>query len=49
VILELISRKKATYSDNNRLARSFLEAHKEKTVAKLFDNEIAQKQFRASS
>ncbi|RCV09845.1 hypothetical protein SETIT_2G062400v2 [Setaria italica] len=40
VILELISRKKATYSDNNSLVRNFLEAHKEKRVAELFDNEI---------
>ncbi|CAN6209535.1 unnamed protein product [Urochloa humidicola] len=41
VILELICRKKATYSDNNILVRNFLEAHKEKRVAELFDNEIA--------
>jgi len=42
VILELISRKKATHSDNNSLVRNFLEAHKnEKGVAELFDNEIA--------
>jgi serine/threonine protein kinase len=42
VILELISRKKATYSDNNSLVRSFLEAHKkgEKATA-LFDKDIA--------
>jgi len=42
VILELISRKKATYSKDNSLARSFLDADKEKRVADLFDNEIAQ-------
>ncbi|CAL5066718.1 unnamed protein product [Urochloa decumbens] len=41
VILELISGKKATYSDNNSLVRTFLGAHKEKRVAELFDNEIA--------
>ncbi|CAL5066717.1 unnamed protein product [Urochloa decumbens] len=40
VILELLSRKKATYSDNNSLVRNFLEAHKERRVAELFDNEI---------
>jgi serine/threonine protein kinase len=40
VILELISRKKAT--DDNNLVSNFLEAQKEeKRVAKLFDNEIA--------
>lgn len=41
VILELICQKKAIYSDNNGLVRNFLEAHKEKRVAELFDNEIA--------
>ncbi|PUZ68740.1 hypothetical protein GQ55_2G052900 [Panicum hallii var. hallii] len=41
VILELISRKKASYSDNNSLVRNFFEAHKEKRVAELFDSEIA--------
>ncbi|CAL4991760.1 unnamed protein product [Urochloa decumbens] len=43
VILELISRKKATHSDNNSLVRSFLEAHKkEKKATEYFDNEIAK-------
>jgi serine/threonine protein kinase len=41
VILELVCRKKATYSDNNSLVRNFLEAHKVNRVAELFDNEIA--------
>jgi serine/threonine protein kinase len=41
VILELICREKASYSDNNSLVRNFLEAHKEKRVAELFDSEIA--------
>ncbi|CAN6203235.1 unnamed protein product [Urochloa humidicola] len=41
VILELICRKKATYSDNNSLVKNFLEAHKEKRVTELFDGEIA--------
>ncbi|KAJ1264615.1 hypothetical protein BS78_08G013100 [Paspalum vaginatum] len=42
VILELISRKRATHSENNSLVRTFLEAHKEeKRVIELFDNEIA--------
>jgi serine/threonine protein kinase len=42
MILELITRKKATYSDNNSLVRNFLEVHKEgKRVTELFDNEIA--------
>ncbi|KAF8760588.1 hypothetical protein HU200_010013 [Digitaria exilis] len=42
VILELISRRKATHSDDNALIRSFVEAHKDKTrVTELFDNEIA--------
>ncbi|KAF8732071.1 hypothetical protein HU200_016027 [Digitaria exilis] len=42
VILELISRKKATCSADNSLVRNFIEAYKEKRVAELFDNEIAQ-------
>lgn len=41
VILELITRKKVKYSDNNSLVRNFLEAHEEKRVAELFDSEIA--------
>jgi serine/threonine protein kinase len=41
VILELISRKKATYSENNSFINNFLEAHKHKRVTQLFDNEIA--------
>ena len=41
VILELISRKKATYSENNSFVNNFLEAQKENRVAELFDNEIA--------
>ncbi|KAF8760587.1 hypothetical protein HU200_010012 [Digitaria exilis] len=42
VILELISRKKATYSDNNSLVRNFFEAHREeKRLTELFDKEIA--------
>ncbi|CAM0878113.1 unnamed protein product [Alopecurus aequalis] len=42
VILEIISRKKATHSDNNSLVKSFLEVHvKVKTATELFDNEIA--------
>jgi hypothetical protein len=40
VILELICREKATYSNNNNLVRNFLKAQKEKRVAELFDNEI---------
>lgn len=41
VLLELISRKKATYSDNNSLVRNFLDAHKEKRKAtELFDKDI---------
>jgi serine/threonine protein kinase len=44
VILELISRKKAKYyDDDNILVRKFLEAHNEKKVTELFDNEIALK------
>uniref|UniRef100_A0A0D9XQ82 Protein kinase domain-containing protein n=1 Tax=Leersia perrieri TaxID=77586 RepID=A0A0D9XQ82_9ORYZ len=44
VLLELISRKKATYSDNNSLIRNFLDAHKEKRIAtELFDNDITEK------
>ncbi|KAG2632178.1 hypothetical protein PVAP13_2NG066900 [Panicum virgatum] len=41
VILELISRKKATYSENNSFVNNFLEAQKENRVAEWFDNEIA--------
>ncbi|XP_006662191.2 wall-associated receptor kinase 5-like [Oryza brachyantha] len=42
VLLELISRKKATYSDNNTLVTSFLDAHKNNQgVTELFDEEIA--------
>ncbi|KAF6987277.1 LOW QUALITY PROTEIN: hypothetical protein CFC21_004934 [Triticum aestivum] len=42
VILELISRKRATYSNNHILVRSFLEAHKEgRRATNLFDEEIA--------
>ncbi|KAM0825148.1 hypothetical protein ACQ4PT_069731 [Festuca glaucescens] len=42
LILELISRKKATYSDNNSLVSSFLEAHKKgEKATELFDKDIA--------
>ncbi|KAF7061568.1 hypothetical protein CFC21_068251 [Triticum aestivum] len=42
VLLELISRKKATHSDNNNLVKSFLEVHNnENRATDLFDNEIA--------
>ncbi|CAO2188917.1 unnamed protein product [Urochloa humidicola] len=42
VLLELISRKKATHSDNNNLVNSFLEAHRKgERAIELFDNEIA--------
>uniref|UniRef100_A0ACD5VAJ0 Uncharacterized protein n=1 Tax=Avena sativa TaxID=4498 RepID=A0ACD5VAJ0_AVESA len=42
VILELISRKKATQSNNNRLVRKFLENHKQgRRSTELFDKEIA--------
>jgi serine/threonine protein kinase len=42
VILELISRTKATYSDNNNLVTCFLEAHKKgERATELFDKEIA--------
>uniref|UniRef100_A0A453MI26 Protein kinase domain-containing protein n=3 Tax=Aegilops tauschii TaxID=37682 RepID=A0A453MI26_AEGTS len=42
VILEVISRKKAIYSDNHGLVRSFLEVHKEgKKATELFDKDIA--------
>jgi serine/threonine protein kinase len=42
VILELISRKKATPGDNDSLVRNFLEAQKkEERLNELFDNEIA--------
>uniref|UniRef100_M8BF47 Wall-associated receptor kinase 1 n=1 Tax=Aegilops tauschii TaxID=37682 RepID=M8BF47_AEGTA len=41
VLLELISRKKATHSDNNSLVKSFLEAHNNwNRATELFDNEI---------
>jgi hypothetical protein len=41
VILEVISRKKATHKDNNSLMASFLECHKEgKKGTELFDQEI---------
>ncbi|KAK1613840.1 hypothetical protein QYE76_019357 [Lolium multiflorum] len=42
LILELISRKKATYSDNNSLVSSFLDAHKKgEKATELFDKDIA--------
>ncbi|KAM3207076.1 hypothetical protein ACQJBY_062335 [Aegilops geniculata] len=42
VILELISREKATHSNNNNLLNNFLEAHKnEKKATEFFDKEIA--------
>ncbi|XP_037443905.1 wall-associated receptor kinase 1-like isoform X2 [Triticum dicoccoides] len=42
VLLELISRKKATHSDNKNLVKSFLEARNNKSrITELFDNEIA--------
>ncbi|XP_037455453.1 serine/threonine-protein kinase PLK1-like [Triticum dicoccoides] len=42
VILELISRRKATESNNNSLVRNFLENHKQgRKATKLFDKEIA--------
>ncbi|KAM3280211.1 hypothetical protein ACQJBY_047155 [Aegilops geniculata] len=42
VILELISRKKATHTDDVWLVRSFIEVHKEgKKATELFDKEIA--------
>ncbi|XP_014751405.1 wall-associated receptor kinase 2 isoform X3 [Brachypodium distachyon] len=42
VILELITRQKASYSDNNSLVRNFLEVYeKEKKATELFDKEIA--------
>uniref|UniRef100_A0A453E0R8 Protein kinase domain-containing protein n=1 Tax=Aegilops tauschii subsp. strangulata TaxID=200361 RepID=A0A453E0R8_AEGTS len=42
VILELISREKARYSDNNSLVQKFLEAHKkERKATEYFDREIA--------
>jgi serine/threonine protein kinase len=43
LLLELISRKKATYSDNNSLVRNFLESRKHETTATdLFDSEITE-------
>jgi serine/threonine protein kinase len=42
VILEVITRKKATRSDNHSLVRSFLEVHKKgKKSTELFDKDIA--------
>ncbi|CAM0885727.1 unnamed protein product [Alopecurus aequalis] len=42
VLLELISRKKATHSDNYKLVNNFLEEHKKgKVSTELFDKEIA--------
>ncbi|XBJ13636.1 hypothetical protein VPH35_005774 [Triticum aestivum] len=42
VILELISRRRATHSDNNSLVRSFLECHQNgESMTELFDKEIA--------
>uniref|UniRef100_A0A8R7QMR3 Protein kinase domain-containing protein n=1 Tax=Triticum urartu TaxID=4572 RepID=A0A8R7QMR3_TRIUA len=42
VILELISRRRALHSHNNKLVKNFLEAHKkQKKATELFDNEIA--------
>ncbi|KAM3405916.1 hypothetical protein ACQJBY_000135 [Aegilops geniculata] len=42
VILELISRKRATHSDNNSIVRSFLECHQTgESMTELFDKEIA--------
>ncbi|KAF7052266.1 hypothetical protein CFC21_060383 [Triticum aestivum] len=42
VILELISRERAMHSDNNKLVKNFLEAHKkQKKATQFFDKEIA--------
>ncbi|VAI53331.1 unnamed protein product [Triticum turgidum subsp. durum] len=42
VILELISRRRAMHSDNNKLVKNFLEAHKKQNKAtEFFDKEIA--------
>ncbi|XP_037473949.1 LRR receptor-like serine/threonine-protein kinase ERECTA [Triticum dicoccoides] len=42
VILEVISRKRATHSENNSLLNSFLDCHREgKKATELFDKEIA--------
>jgi serine/threonine protein kinase len=42
VILEVISRKKATYSDDDNLVNSFLDVHRKgKKTTELFDKEIA--------
>ncbi|KAK1642143.1 hypothetical protein QYE76_059948 [Lolium multiflorum] len=42
VILEVISRKKATYSDDDNLVNSFRDVHREgKKTTELFDKEIA--------
>ncbi|TVU18216.1 hypothetical protein EJB05_34300, partial [Eragrostis curvula] len=41
VLLELISRKKATYTDNNKLVTNFVDAHKTKSITtEFFDKEI---------
>lgn len=41
VLLELITRKKASYSDNNSLLRNFLDAYtKDKSVIELMDQEL---------
>lgn len=40
--MELLTRKKATHSDNNSLVRNFLENHKQsRKSTDLFDEEIA--------
>ncbi|XBI43542.1 hypothetical protein VPH35_108302 [Triticum aestivum] len=42
IILELLTRKKASHSDNNSLVRSFLENHKQgRKTTELFDKQIA--------
>lgn len=41
-MLELITREKATHSDNNSLVNNFLEPHKkEKKATEYFDRDIA--------
>jgi serine/threonine protein kinase len=43
VLLELITRKKASHSDNNSLLRNFLDAYgKDKSVIDLIDKELAE-------
>ncbi|XP_037439468.1 wall-associated receptor kinase 4-like [Triticum dicoccoides] len=43
VLLELITRKKASHSDNNSLLRNFLDAYtKDKSVIELVDKELAE-------